>query len=360
MENMFKRSVLGVAVAAAAMASVAVQAAPAAANYELYGLAAVSVWGGEAEGNDGSGEGTLNVLNESRFGLRGTLDLEKGPKMFWQMEAGDVGDGTSVKSDNGSISWMGFRDSFIGFEFDAGKVRVGRMLTPAYQILDWPYSGNKLGEVFDWTGAVEGGTNYDRQNDMVRFDSAQFGAVNFSVAAGKGNVTEDGNNWYGASASVKAGPAVFHLGYELGVDRQVTKGVEDDKTTAADETVKRVGSDTELFLVGFEATFGAIGVQGAYKIAGAEYDNGAPDQDQNSYSVGVSYSMEDWKFSLGYAAQEDLETGGVKSTPKSEDIVSFNASYFIDPSAEVFFRPYQITRGGESMFGAGVGISYNF
>ncbi|MGF1758299.1 porin [Photobacterium sagamiensis] len=345
MENMFKRSVLGVAVAAAAMASVAVQAAPATSTIDLYGLAAVSVWGGEAEGNDGSGEGTLNVLNESRFGLRGTLDLEKGPKMFWQMEAGDVGDG-----DDAGISRMGFRDSFIGFEFDAGKVRVGRLLTPAYQIVDWPFSGNKLGEVFDWTGAVEGGTNYDRVSDSVRFDTAQFGAVNFSLAAGKGNVTEDGNNWYGASAQVKAGPAVFSLGYELGTDRQVD--TEDEENN--------VRSDTQLIIAGVEAKFGAFGAHVAYKITGAEYDNGAPDQDQNAYSVAVNYTMEDWKFSLGYAAQEDLETGGVKSTPTSEDIVTFDATYFIDPNASVFVRPYQITRGGESMFGAGVGISYNF
>ncbi|MFC1503263.1 porin [Pseudomonadota bacterium] len=349
MENMFKRSVLGVAVAAAAMASVAVQAAPATDTVDLYGQVAVSVWGGEAEGD------TLNVLNESRFGLRGTVDLEKGPKVFWQMEAGDVGDG-----DDAGISRMGFRDTYVGFEFDAGNLRVGRLLTPAYQIVDWPYSGQKRGEVFDWTGAVnKGGTNYDRVSDSVRFDSAQFGAVNFSLAAGKGNVTEDGNNWYGASVSAKAGPAVFHLGYELGTDREVTAAVAEDKDEGV-EAVTRVGADTQLIIAGFEATFGAFGVHGAYKVTGAEFDDKSADQDQTAYSVGVSYSMEDWLFRLGYAAQQDLETGNVKTTPDSEDIVSFDATYFIDSNAEVWVRPYQLTRKGDSMFGAAVGIGYYF
>ncbi|MDX1302390.1 porin [Photobacterium sp.] len=355
MKNMFKRSVLGVAVAAAAMASVAVQAKPATDTVDLYGQIAVSVWGGEAEGD------TLNVVNESRFGLRGSIDLEKGPKLFWQMEGGNVGDGDAkIKDDSVDTANFGFRDTYIGFEFDAGKVRVGRVLTPAYEIVDWPYSGQARGKVFDWVTDVKGGVNYDRHGDSIRFDSAQFGAVNFSLAAGKGNVTEDGNNFYGAAAHIKAGPAVFHLGYELGTDREVTKAVKDDKDTPNDETVARVGSDTQLIIAGFEATFGSFGVHGAYKIMGAEYDDNSADQDQTAYSVGVSYSMEDWLFRLGYAAQQDLETGNVKTTAGAEDIVSFDATYFLDPSAIVYARPYQITRDGESQFGAGVGVEYYF
>lgn len=350
MENMFKRSVLGMAITAAALASVAVQAAPATDTVDLYGQVAVSVWGGEAQGD------TLDVLNESRFGLRGTVDLERGPKVFWQMEAGDVGDG-----DEAGISRMGFRDTYVGFEFDdVGKLRIGRLLTPAYEIVDWPYSGQKRGEVFDWTTDIAGGANYDRIGDSVRFDSTQFGPVNFSLAAGKGNVTEDGNNWYGAAAHIKTGPVVFHLGYELGTDREVTEAVSDDPMTTGDETVEGVKSDTQLIIAGFEATFGAFGVHGAYKVMGAEYDNDAADQDQTAYSVGVSYSVDDWLFRLGYAAQQDLETGDVKTTANSEDIVSFDATYFIDSSAEVWVRPYQITRAGESMFGAAVGIGYYF
>ncbi|MGR5146755.1 porin [Photobacterium alginatilyticum] len=342
MENMFKRSVVGVAVAAAAMASVSVQAKPATDTVDLYGQVAVSVWGGEAQ------DDTLDVLNESRFGLRGTVDLEKGPKVFWQMEAGDVGDGQ--KEEDGGISRMGFRDTYIGFDFDdVGKLRIGRVLTPAYEIVDWPYSGQKRGEVFDWVTDVEGGVNYDRHGDSVRFDSAQFGAVNFSLAAGKGNVTEEDNNFYGAAAHVKAGPAVLHLGYEYGTDRRLDK---DDENS--------VRSDTQLIIAGFEATFGSFGLHGAYKIMGAEYDNNAPDQDQTAFSVGASYSMDDWLFRLGYAAQQDLETGNVKTTANAEDIVSFDATYFIDPNAEVWVRPYQLTKGGDSKFGFGVGIGYYF
>ena len=35
---------------------------------------------------------------------------------------------------------LGFRDSFVGVSSNWGDIRFGRMLTPLYELIDWPYS----------------------------------------------------------------------------------------------------------------------------------------------------------------------------------------------------------------------------
>lgn len=141
MDKMFKRSLVGAAVAAVAMSG-SVLAKPATDSVDLYGQVALSIWQ-FGEDKIASGDQPLQFENESRFGLRGTKELARGPKLIWQMEGGNVGDA-------GANSGLGVRDTFVGFEFDdGGKLRAGRLLTPLYEIVDWPYSGQRAGAVFD-------------------------------------------------------------------------------------------------------------------------------------------------------------------------------------------------------------------
>ncbi|MGR5457238.1 porin, partial [Vibrio alfacsensis] len=81
-----------------------------------------SVWQ-YGEDKIGGGDAPLKLENESRFGLRGSHELARGPKFIWQLEGGNVGD-------DGAASGLGVRDTYGGFEFEeAGRVRIGRMLT---------------------------------------------------------------------------------------------------------------------------------------------------------------------------------------------------------------------------------------
>ncbi|MGF1765836.1 porin [Enterovibrio makurazakiensis] len=389
MEKMFKRSIVATAVTAAALASSVAFAKPATETVDLYGQVAVSVW---QYGEDaiGGNDQPLKFENESRFGLRGSAELERAPKFIWQMEGGNVGD-------DGGNSGLGVRDTFAGFEFDdGGKVRVGRMLTPLYQMIDWPYSGQRAGAIFDWGGDVLGGARYDRQSNMIRYDSAKMGGLNFSVAAGRGSESDNDSNFYGLSASYNVGVVTFHAGYESGSDRSVSAldsfyNTYLKQQPGFDTDIKKVKSiagstksDTDAALLGFEAYFdNGFGVYAAYKMESADYDDatatitpesGAEEKidlvgasiEQDSVSVGVVYGgVENWQFKANYAVnfEADVENAGSSftATGTEDSIASLQALYFVDPSAVVYVRPYVISKDdSDNEFGYGIGFDYYF
>lgn len=389
MEKMFKRSIVATAVTAAALASTAAFAKPATETVDLYGQVAVSVW---QFGEDaiGGGDQPIKFENESRFGLRGSAELQRAPKFIWQLEGGNVGD-------DGGNSGLGVRDTFAGFEFeDGGKVRIGRMLTPLYQMIDWPYSGQRAGAVFDWGGDVLGGARYDRQSNMIRYDSAKMGGLNFSVAAGRGAEGDDGSNFFGLSASYNVGVVTFHAGYESGSDRAVsaldsfynTYLRQQPGFSTSISSVKEIKgstkSDTDAALLGFEAYFdNGFGVYGAYKMESADYNDaditvtpetGTPETvslvgasiEQDSVSVGIVYGgIENWQFKANYAVnfEADVTNQGSSftATGTEDSIVSVQALYFLDPSAIAYFRPYSISKNdSDSEFGWGLGLEYYF
>ncbi len=373
---MFKRSIL-----AAAVATVAV-AAPAQAdigNVDLYGQVAVSVWSG-ANWDDGG-----QLENESRFGLRGSKELARGPKLFWQLEGGNVGN-------DGGGSGLGVRDTFVGFEGSAGKVRIGRMLTPAYQIVDWPYSGISAGNVFDSNHDITGGANYDRQSQMIRYDSQKMGGFSFSLAGGRGNNGgDDQNNFWGASAHYSIGPVAFHAGYEGGSNREVSEvagwyaAYKKQNPGQANplpdlDSEAKTTSDTQLGIIGFEANFeNGLGFYGAYKAMEAKHEDFTnilgDKQKQSAYSLGTVYNTGDWQFKVAYAANQALKVEGGENDGShgnlKDTIISGQALYFLDDSAVTYVRVYQLDRTSfnakdsvvskiDKETAVGVGIEYYF
>lgn len=377
MEKMFKRSLVGAAVAAVAMSG-SVLAKPATDSVDLYGQVALSIWQ-FGEDKIASGDQPLQFENESRFGLRGTKELARGPKLIWQMEGGNVGDA-------GANSGLGVRDTFVGFEFDdGGKLRAGRLLTPLYEIVDWPYSGQRAGAVFDWGGDVVGGARYDRQSNMLRYDSASFGGFKFNLAAGRGTESDKDSNFYGVGAHFTTGGFTVHGGLEVGENRSVSDfntavnrylnqnpGSRPDLDLGEDGKSSAI-SDTFAAIIGFEYYINDFGVYGAYKMEEAEYSNvvvkdvAAPELngaeiEQDSYSFGVVYSgVENWNFKMNYAANlnADLNSSEVKGS--KDYIISAQAMYFLDDSALTYFRPYMISKDdSDAEFGWGLGLEYYF
>ncbi|KKD01193.1 porin [Photobacterium halotolerans] len=383
MENVFKRSVLGIAVAAAATMAASAQAAPATDSVDLYGQVAVSVWQyGEDKFKDEdgkAGDAPLKVENESRFGLRGSKDLARGPNLIWQLEGGNVGD-------DGSNSGLGVRDTFIGASFDDGsRVRVGRMLTPLYEVIDWPYSGQRAGAIFDWGGDVVGGARYDRQSNMVRYDSGNYNGFTFNVAGGRGVEKDKDSNFYGLGAHYSTGVFTLHAAYEAGFDRAVSPTAAFYRAFMAQQpgnppTVKNkevtgsTTSDTDAYLLGFEANLGDFGLYAAYKYESADYadatikvkgvDTEIKDLDieQASYSVGAIYNgVENWQFKANYAANLEADARGSSVSGTEDYIVSAQALYFLDDSAITYVRPYMISKDdSDAEFGWGWGVEYFF
>ncbi|WP_278182552.1 chitoporin [Vibrio misgurnus] len=303
MDKMFKRTLLGAAVAMASTGAFAASETGAIGvlsdfNVQAYGVAAISVFYQE----DSSG---YDYENESRIGFRASKDMFDNVNVFMQIESGYVGE-------DGKGNTLGARDTFIGLQGDWGKVRFGRMLTPLYEIVDWPYSNPGLGRVFDWGGDVAG--HYDRKGDIARYDSPAFGGLTFNVSVGRGDTGTKGSNHVGAAVHYNLADMVtLHAGYESNSKfKYGYKNAQDvDQTFLTDATA---------YIVGFELPLPAgFGLAGAYKYTeGASKIVNGQEGEQAQYSLIGQYWNGPWGFKVGYAANMESEVNNVKQGDDDE------------------------------------------
>ena len=324
MENkIFKRTLLGASVA---LLSTGVMAKEVGINsdfnVDVYGVAAISLVNYNTTDNNDSSTGYA-VENESRIGFRAHKDMFDDVLITMQIESGYV-DSTDWSHGGVSGGVLGFRDTFIGASGSWGNLRVGRVLTPLYEIVDWPFSNPGLGSVFDW-GGING--HYDRQSNQIRYDSPKFGGFSFAASAGRddnknggGAATRDAQ-FFGASAKYAFEKLTFMAGVESGTQVVadtakscvVDPGTELPKCTDA---VAGYNDDTFAYIVGFEASLPAgFGIAAAYK--GEEIDNGSRKYTQDSYSVIGQYWNGPWGFKVGYAANDDAELSGTTAANSS-------------------------------------------
>lgn len=173
MDKMFKRTLLGAAVATAAVsgsANAAIELAGEAVQF--YGQAAGFIQLVDNNIDDTTSAGSVM---ESRVGFRGKVNFEDfGPTFLWQIEGGNA-DNTAKSGQ------LGARDTFIGLEFDGvGQFKFGRQLVAAYNYVDWPHTNPGLGNVFDWNNDI-GASFQDRADSVFRYDSATWNGFNFQA-----------------------------------------------------------------------------------------------------------------------------------------------------------------------------------
>ncbi|UOE79014.1 porin [Vibrio splendidus] len=325
MENkIFKRTLLGASVA---LLSTGVMAKEVGINsdfnVDVYGVAAISLVNYNTTDQDDKSDGYV-VENESRIGFRAHKEMFDDVLITMQIESGYV-DSTDWSHGGVSGGVLGFRDTFVGASGSWGNLRVGRVLTPLYEIVDWPFSNPGLGSVFDW-GGING--HYDRQSNQVRYDSAKFGGFSFAASVGRddndnggGAATRDAS-FVGASAKYSFEKITFMGGVESGTrvtaDTAKSCVFDPDAPGTPDCTAAVAGYDDDTFayIVGFEASLPAgFGIAAAYK--GEEIDNGSRKYTQDSYSIIGQYWNGPWGFKLGYAANDDAELSGTTASNSS-------------------------------------------
>ncbi|MFC5076887.1 Chitoporin precursor [Vibrio thalassae] len=344
MEKMFRRTLIGAAVAS--MVSFSAMADEGAGgqvginsdfDVEVYGVAAISAVNYNVTDNKDDSAG-FAIENESRIGFRASGDMTDSIRVTMQIESGYV-DNTDWAHGGVSGGVLGFRDTFIGLSGDFGNVRIGRVLTPLYEIVDWPFSNPGLGSVFDWGGI---NAHYDRQSNQVRYDSPKFGGFTFAASVGRddnanggGAATRDAY-FAGANAryafekitlmgAVETGkrpgsttPESWQIAQEAGTDDNGdVYNPGDSYYTKASTTAD---TDTLAYIVGFEAALPAgFGLAAAYK--NEQLKQSGVTHDQGSYSVIGQYWNGPIGFKLGYAANLDSKKGGV-SQDDAESTIS--------------------------------------
>ncbi|UTZ36743.1 chitoporin [Vibrio campbellii] len=295
-------------------------------SYEVYGIIAMQAAyrdydsGSKATDDDLGG---MQLNNESRIGFRGKKQFANfEPTFIWQIEGGYVD-----PSFGGEGAGLGERDTFVGFESASwGQVRLGRVLTPMYELVDWPASNPGLGDVYDWGGAIGGAKYQDRQSNTIRWDSPMF-ADKFSldIAAGAGDkagLGEGNDYWGGIAAHYKLGPLQLDAAYEGNRNIQSENEIWENNT----------------YLVGVQGWFeNGISLFAQYKYMEADASNGVSEK-QDAMSAGLMYTTGDWQYKLAYAANFDLERDGKIIDNTADDVLSAQIMYFVDPSAVLYAR----------------------
>ncbi|MCY9875378.1 porin [Vibrio natriegens] len=296
MDKILKRTLLGAAVALASTGAMAKQVGVNSDfNVDVYGVAAISVVNYNTTDNRDDSSG-FAVENESRIGFRAHKEMYDDLTITMQIESGYV-DNTDWGHGGVSGGVLGFRDTYLGASGEWGNLRVGRVLTPLYEIVDWPFSNPGLGAAFDWGGIA---AHYDRQSNQVRYDSPKFGGFSFAASAGRddgknggGSATRD-SNFIGANARYSFSTVTLMGGVESASD---FNGIE--------------GDDTFAYIVGFEAGLPAgFGIAAAFK--GEEVDSATKGKHtQDSFSIVGQYWNGPLGIKVGYAANLDSELKGV-------------------------------------------------
>lgn len=315
MDKFFKRTVIGSAVAAAVMASTAANAYVIAQtdenSVELYGVVSISAV------DYGTDNSTFVLENESRVGFRASQVMTDSVEAFVQMESGWMLD---------SGADIGNRDTFVGMRGDDwGQVRFGRMLTPMYELVDWPYSASNMGTTFDRGWRAGERFHFDRKSQQIRFDSPMFAdMVKFSISGGNGSENTEDSKFYSGSFTIKPVQMLtLHAAFENTTD------------TNFDENA--VG-DTDNLFAGFELRpIDNIMIAGAYKTGEFEKDaastgNGYNSREIDAYTIQANYYMGATNFRLGYASQDGKTDGAKDEFLKRETITgevghSFNSVY---------------------------------
>ncbi|MCK6262629.1 porin [Vibrio sp. ZSDE26] len=331
MKNVFKKSLVGAAVLMATGAANAYMIGDANdANVEVYGVVSISAVDYNQTGaNDG-----WALENETRVGFRAAKPMTDSVTAFMQVESGWV-------LDDGAK--LGNRDTFVGLRGDDwGQARFGRMLTPLYELVDWPYSASNLGRTFDrgWRSGER--YNFDRKSQMGRYDSPMFGdMVKFSLAGGNGSENHEDSNFYGGSISVTpVDMLTLHAAFEIAEGTIFADG--SDVTFNPDGSVKAPGTDasigdTDAYFVGFELRpMDNFNILGAYKTGSYEATSQGSysykEREIDAFSVQANYYHGAMNFRVGYADQTGKEDGRKDSDLDSTSIsgevgYSFNTVY---------------------------------
>ena len=347
MEKMFKRTLVGAAVAAAAISGSANAAISLAGDaVQFYGQAAIAYmyWNADGAGK----ENTVSTDVESRIGFKGTVEFEDfGPDIVYQIESGNA----KSKDTEGAL---GGRDTFIGFAFDGlGSIKYGRQLVAAYNYVD----GNTnpgLGNVFDGhnslggkevvegkeTGKYEKVAFQDRADHVLRFDSETFDGFNFQATVSGMEETTDAMVLSVAGSYTVDGISV-HAGHYT-QKKYTVKGV--DK------------GDNSYTIVGGSFATGPMTFTAAYKMM----DNGLVNDSQNAMSASAAYNNDDaWLYKLGYAHAFESDKGNNNESTAITARVMRTL-----PSANVYFdvRNYDLFGSNEADDGTRImlGTEYYF
>ncbi len=267
---------------------------------QVYGVAAISIVNYNVTDNNDASNGFV-VENESRIGFRASKEMVDNLNITMQIESGYV--------DGWQGGKLGARDTYLGASGSWGNLRVGRVLTPLYEIVDWPFSNPGLGSVFDWGGIS---AHYDRQSNQIRYDSPDYDGFTYALSVGRdgfesGSASRD-SMFVSANAKYSFEKITLMAAVETGSE---FRGIP--------------GQDNLTYLIGAETSLpGGFSLAAAYKQEELDGYQGVAGNEitQGSYSMVGQYWDGPLGIKLGYAANLDSKLNGSKQADSDSNTVS--------------------------------------
>lgn len=274
-------------------------------NLELYGKGALSVYTSNANKKlyDYSHD------NESFIGLRGNKEFSDGVDVIFKIESGYVGY-------EGKSSGFGTFDTYVGFDTEHGQLRLGRMKTALYELVDWPYTNPGLGRVFGWGGDVKWHQT-SRMSNMIRYDNnvtSEAGDFNIALSVNRDDTSISESHTY--SSRVTYNPFAqfkIHAGYEM--TNNMDKTDADNNDYLADASGYVVGIETPISDTGFKFYAG-------YKNGEVKDLRSNQVSSQDAISIIGEYWQDIYGAKLGYAKNFDYKKAGERQQNTQDEVYS--------------------------------------
>ena len=411
---MRRKKILAVAVAGAlgGSAGMALAAGGAESNYTIYGKLYPQVSSydydgatrpgtsglstlvdpGTLEDSDHLRRSTIDVSN-SRIGFRGTEKLGGSLSVLFQIEQ-------RVRFDNGTGTWAGGRDSFIGISGSLGTFRLGNMDT-AYKNAGDPIGilGISSGNFVSSSGVLSQGPVSDtldfhlRQPNVMNYESPEFFGLQFTGSWGKdefkGNPGRGVNGLLNSYAlKYEMGPVYVALGHEIHHDffggsnsfSPVANPTDGSNVRSRDSATRLTGmvkfgqTRISLDLAQIEATESGVITTGNFK----DYKN-------KRMSLVAEQKFGPWTVAGSFVTSDEgtctLEGGANCSTAGLDGrVINLGLSYAFSRRTHTFFLLSQLKNGesasydttainpgggsapnpGEDVTAIGIGVNHNF
>lgn len=259
----------------------------------------------------------LKIDIDGRLNFTGTEDLGNGLSTIWQI-------GSKVSEDGKQI---GTNDTFIGLKGSFGQVRLGKMLTPYYEIVDWPLSAGGMGKIMDngdplkTSGGYETWKNGDRVDNSIRYDSPDFGGFSASAmyyTAENKNSTGRNSQSFSSRLAYANGSFNTSLGYQYQGDNAGTDG----------NKLRSI-----VWQMGY--SFGNFGIYGGVKQTKLS-GNGLGEK-RNYWEIGATYSASD-KLSFRAAYGQAGDQKGKYGSDDGAKEFAFQANYSLSKRTSVHLR----------------------
>ena len=270
------------------------------------------------------------IAIDGRLNFTGTEDLGNGLSTIWQIGA-KINEGASTNQWNPS-DIFGSNDTFVGLQGSFGKVRIGKMLTPYYEIVDWPLSAGGMGKIMDagdplkiGAGTYQDWKNGDRVDNSIRYDSPDFGGFSASAmyyTAENKNTTGLNSHSFSSRLAYSNGDFNTSVGYQYQGDNGGTNG---NKLRSL------------VWQIGYN--FGKFGLYGGIKqnkLSG----NGLSEK-RNYWMIGATFAASD-KLSFRAAFGKAGDQKGNFGSDDGAKEIALQASYSLSKRTSAHLRFNQI------------------